>query len=194
MSIGLSITFIKYCNHFKIFNEYLICDDIDQAKEKLIDYIVKQIQYKNIDFPLDFDNFEYIWLDNNYIDGNMINYKIFIENKWIEPWDLQEIYSDVLNKIEELYTCVLTHLQNEKIEISNLFEELDEDIINDDNNDKLEHNELDTLENKECSKEYNEFENEINSILNKVNMKNKFEKKCECNKCNESTNKISTMS
>jgi len=186
MSIGLSITFIKYNNHFKILNEYLVCDNIEEAREKLIDYFIKQIKDINIDFPLEFDDFEYIWLDNNYIDGNMINYKIFIKNEWIEPWELQEIYSDVLNKLDELYTSVLTHLQNERIEVSNLFEELNDELNNELNNELNEElnkdSNLNTPQNKP-NNTYSEFENEIHTILNKINIKNDFEQKCECNNC-----------
>ena len=167
MSIGLSITFIKYTKRFEILNEYLICDNIDQAKEKIIDYIVKQIQYINIDFPLEFENFEYIWFENNYINTNMINYKLFINNDWIEPWDLQELYTDVLDKLQEKIYAT-------EINFSELFEETNEDNAID-NNVNLEHD-----------IKFDDFEKKMHNIfknIDKINIKDDFVKNCKCDNC-----------
>ena len=98
---GLFINMNKYNNQCEIFHSTHICNSLDDCKNKLIDYLVLQFNNLYIDFPLDILDFEYIYLNQNYINTNIFNYSIFHEDQWIHPWEHQDIYTDVLNKLHE---------------------------------------------------------------------------------------------
>ena len=165
--VGLIINFIKYTQYFNIITESYICNDIDDAKKKLIDYLINQFQYLKIDFPLNLEDFEYIWFKNEYINTNVFTYKIFINNKWEEPWELQDIYTDLLD--------ILQNIENEKIlDLSEIYGEPNPDEYKEDNF---------SINNSE---ETCELKNIMNKIINdskNINQKNDFVKECKCIKC-----------
>ncbi len=76
----------------------------DEAKEELIKCIALEFNKLDIDFPLELVDFECEWFDRNYMIANAFSYNIFDsnENKWEKPWELDEIYSAVLEKIQLL--------------------------------------------------------------------------------------------
>ena len=100
--IGLFINFIKYNNSFNFENYTFICSDLNDAKQTLLNFLTKEFLYLKIDFPLLLEDFEYIFLKNEYINTNVFTYKIFINNTWEEPWELQDIYTDVLDILQEI--------------------------------------------------------------------------------------------
>ena len=53
----------------------------------------------NIDYPSDYDEFECLYLENCSIKTKLIDYKIFSNNNWFQPWSLQEIYDYMLELI-----------------------------------------------------------------------------------------------
>ena len=100
-NIGL-IVFINKCdNYFETINRTYLCDSIEDAKSKLIEALSKEFSYKNIDYPLELIDFEYHWFNNQYVSADSFYYKLFIDGNWSEPWERQEIYSDVLEKMLE---------------------------------------------------------------------------------------------
>lgn len=122
--IGLIITINKFKHCFETNQTTMICETIDEAKNILINHLTKEFSNLNIDYPFDLIDFEYHWLGQQYVNTDAFTYKLFINDKWHEPWELQEIYSDVLDKIQA----------NEEADPPN-FEEIygepdpDEDII-----------------------------------------------------------------
>lgn len=101
-SIGLIININKYITHYSENRQFtFICNDLEDVKNILINHLVTIFQNLEIDFPEDFDDFSYIWFNQQYTKCNVFDYKIFINNKWEEPWELQEIYSEVLEKMYE---------------------------------------------------------------------------------------------
>ena len=94
--IGLIVTINKYKNHFASSTSTIVCTTIEEARIELIKYIVAHFSLLNIDFPLDYDDFEFIWFNENYVGANAFTYRLYHDNNWIEPWSHQEIYDDVL--------------------------------------------------------------------------------------------------
>lgn len=162
---GLIITIIKPQN-FKTEQTTYTCDSLDDAKNKLIERLVSVFSI-NIDYPFDFVDFEYQWFEQQYINSNAFYYKIFIEGKWESPWEEQEIYSDVLDRIQSI----------EEANPPN-FDEIygepdpDEDIIN---KFSMEQNEIDEFEKKICK---------IIKQSKEVDSDNQV-KECNCLRCKE---------
>jgi hypothetical protein len=99
--IGLIITINKFKRYFETQQTTLVCETIEEAREKLLEYLSKELECLNIDYPLDLTDFEHYWFGQQYINTNAFYYKLFMEGSWHEPWDQQEIYSDVLDRIEK---------------------------------------------------------------------------------------------
>lgn len=99
--IGLIINISKYNNYFETSNTTFLCDTIDEAKGKMIEYLVTQMGSLNIDYPMDLHDFEYIWFKQTYVNTNAFTYFIFNDTKWHQPWDLQDIYDEFLDKMIE---------------------------------------------------------------------------------------------
>ena len=96
--IGLIIIINKYSSQETLtFN----LKSIDEAKDKLITILVDNFKHLNIDFPLDISDLEYTWFNEEYNNLSIFTYKIY-NNDWITPWDEQDIYTDVLDKLYEL--------------------------------------------------------------------------------------------
>jgi len=99
-SIGLIVNINKYSNYFQSKTVTTICKSIEEAKDELITYLCGQFDNLNIDFPDNINDFELIWFDRTYIDAPSFSYKIFT-TRWEDPWDREDIYSDVLVKMLE---------------------------------------------------------------------------------------------
>lgn len=100
-NIGLFIIINKFTHYFETIHHTTTGTTLDNIKEQLINYLAKQFNSLNIDFPLELCDFEYIWFKQQYVLCNAFNYKIFYQNNWIEPWELEDIYTDVLDKMLE---------------------------------------------------------------------------------------------
>jgi hypothetical protein len=165
MSIGLIINYTRYITYFDITQDKFICDDLNQAKNFLINYIVSKFLFLNIDFPLDLLDLEYLVFDNQYINTNIFTYDLFINNKWEKPWELQEIYNDVLSILQEKEN-------NKNIDFSQLYSEpnpdenLNNNFVENENNSELTHI--------------------INNIIDEsknIKLTDNFVKECKCEKC-----------
>ena len=166
--IALLIRINKYKQYFESDQKTFICESIEEAKNNIINILVKNFSHLNIDYPDDFNDFEYIWF-KKYIKVNAFDYKIFDGNQWIEPWELQDIYSDVLDLMQK----------NEEADPPNFDEiygepEPDENVIDDFSMDK--------------SEQIHEFEKKLTEIIiqsKTCNIKEEQLKECSCHKCKE---------
>jgi hypothetical protein len=100
-NIGLFIIINKFTNCFETIYHTTTGTTMDNIKDILISYLAKQFNILDIDFPLELHDFEYIWFKQQHIICNAFNYKIFYKNNWVEPWELEELYTDVLDKMLE---------------------------------------------------------------------------------------------
>lgn len=168
--IGLIVTVNKFKHHFETNQTTWSCESIDDAKNKLVEFLAKELSSLNIDYPFDLSDFEYIWFDKQYVNTNVFYYKLFMEGQWREPWDHQDIYSDVLDKM-------LEHEQSNPPIFDEIYGEPDPDEEKIDNF---------SMENNE---QVREFEKKLTEIINQsknVHLKEDLVKECKCEKCLES--------
>ena len=79
-----------------------VCNTLEECKNKLI-INLKNIINKQIDYPVDVDDFvTNYWYNDNAMDNIFFDYQIFIDNKWSQPWILQELYEIVINIINQV--------------------------------------------------------------------------------------------
>lgn len=160
--IGLIVTINKFKNYFTSNQKTWICETIDEARAKLVEYLADELNKINIDYPTELIDFEYIWFDRQYVNCNAFNYKIFVENNWCEPWESQDIYYDVMDKI-------LEQEYKNPPDFDQMYSEPnpDEDVIDRDDCDY-------------------EFEKKMEDIMNKtknIDLKEEQVKACRCEKC-----------
>ena len=167
--IGLTITINKFNTYFETKSYYLVCDNIDEAKNKLTDNLVENFRYITIDFPLDLIDFEYLWFKQQYVNTNAFVYKIFTNGQWTEPWETQDIYDEVLEKLE------VQEIENVP-DFSKMYGEPDPDIEADDNF---------NVENNEQTHEFETKLKEIISQAQSVKLNEDSVKDCQCEKCQE---------
>ena len=162
--LGLIININGYNNKFFNFEKTFICNDLNHAHLILLNYLSSNLNILNIDYPLNFDELDYYWFDGNNIDAKIFSYKIFDNTKWIEPWDYDELYSEILeimNKQEIDEAPDFSKLYSENEDNDN-----DNNINNDDNNINNDNDiNKETLK-EEKTKEMN-FEEMIKDIISK---------------------------
>lgn len=168
-NIGLVITINKFKQYFETSQSTLICESIDEAKYKLIDYLAKEFNNLNIDYPFDFSDFEYNWFGQQYVNTNAFYYTLFIDGAWHEPWEHQDIYSEVLDKMQTI----------EEANPPNFDEIYGEPNPDEDTVDKFS---------MEKTEQIHEFEKKLTEIIKQsktLNFKEDHIKECECEKCKE---------
>ncbi len=168
--IGLVITINKYKHYFETNQITCICETMDEAKDKLVEYLANEFSILNIDFPLDLADFEHLWFHQQYVNTNSFYYKLFMEGVWHEPWDHQDIYSDVLNKMQ-------AYEESNPPNFEEIYGEPDPD------ENKVDHFSLDKDE------QIHELEKKLTEIINQsktVQIKEDQVKECKCEKCKES--------
>lgn len=78
------------------------CQNLEECKGKLIVNIKNNI-FKNIDYPPNLDDFATLhWYNDNYMENNIYDYKIFYNNEWSQPWELQDLYEEVIEIIHQV--------------------------------------------------------------------------------------------
>ena len=168
-NIGLIITINRFNTYFESNSYTTLHETIDDARNKLVETLVENFKYINIDFPNNLVDFEYIWFKEQYVNVNSFTYKLFLNNNWSEPWDSDDIYDDVLVKLEEY------EIQNAP-DFSKMYGEPNPDVEADD---KF------SIENNEQT---HEFESKLKEIISQAqNCKTKEDevKDCPCEKCQE---------
>ena len=132
--LGLIININGYDKKFFNFEKTFICNNLDHARTILLNYLAANLNILNINYPLNFDELDYYWFDGNNVDAPIFSYKIFDNSKWLEPWDNDEIYSELL-----------VIMNNQEIENAPDFSKIyaeddDDDDDNNNNSDKQKSN------------------------------------------------------
>jgi hypothetical protein len=170
--IGLIITINKFTTYFESNSYTTLHEDINDTRTKLVQTLFENFKYINIDFPNNLVDFEYLWFKQQYVNVNSFTYKVFSDNRWSEPWDCDDIYDDVLVKLEEY------EIKNAP-DFSKMYGEPDPDV---DADDKF------NIENNEQT---HEFESKLKEIINQaqsIKVKEDEVKDCPCEKCQEGYN------
>jgi hypothetical protein len=101
--IGLVVNIINKTN---ILEKTFSINNLDDAKNELINYLATEFNKLHIDFPAQLIQFEYIWCEHQSMDhiDNIFYYNLFdgSNGTWHKPWEYEEIYNDILEKIIEL--------------------------------------------------------------------------------------------
>ena len=167
--VALSLTVNKFSNYFEAIPYFLTFDTLENAKNEMINILVTHYKKLHINYPQEILDFEYINFNKEYVKAESFIYKIYYNDKWDEPWENQDIYSDVIEKI-------INEDSDSPPDFSEIYGEPDpdENIIN-----KF------TMENDEC---YQQMESKIKEIINQsANATNKedYVKDCKCKLCQE---------
>ena len=179
--VGLFIGITKSSTYFESINEYKVVDTIDEARVELINYLVRQLGVLNIDYPLSVEDFEYIWFNEQYVKSSVFNYKLFVNDKWVEPWESQEIYSDVLDKMFDEET-------KNPPDFSHIYGEPDalEEPSTLDNEPSIPHDTMPSVS-EESTKDMKYFEETLKNIIEQsktvISHDDVLEKACGCDKC-----------
>ena len=91
MKLEVSIIVDKETKNEKSF----YANDLDNCKKLLIEYLASLLKNINIDFPDDILDFEYIWFQQTFMESSFFSYNVDSE----EPWEYQDIYEEVLEKL-----------------------------------------------------------------------------------------------
>ena len=168
--VGLIIIINKFKAYFESKIETIECESILDAKKYLLNYLLTQFGKLNIDYPMDLNEFEYLWFGGDkYVNSNAFDYKIFTD-KWEQPFERSDLYSEFLD-------LMLAYDSENPPDYSKLYGEPDPDFETDDKPD-IEYNE-----------ETIELEKQLNEIMNNAkNLEIKDDvliKQCKCEKCLE---------
>ena len=162
-NIGLIVIINKFNKYFESQTFTFMSDTLITAKSNLINLIVENLKNINIDFPDKLIDFEYEWFNHQYVNCNVFSYKILMNNTWSEPWDYDDLYDDILIKLEayEIQTVP---------DFTQLYSEPDGE----------------TEDNYDC--QTNIFEAKIKEIISQTNdkkLEDDYVKDCSCDKCKE---------
>ena len=165
----VSLTVNKYVNHFESIPYFLIFESLEYAKLGIINILVTHYKKLHVNYPHDLVDFEYLLFDQNYVKADAFVYKIYQNDQWEEPWEPQDIYDEVIERI-------IKEESENPPEFSEIYGEPDpdENIIN-----KF------TMENDEC---YQEMENKLKEIISQscdLKIKDDQVKDCKCKLCQE---------
>lgn len=172
--IGLIITINKFKHYFETSQTTWLCESVDEAKDKLVDHLAREFSSLNIDYPFDLVDFEHHWFGQQYVNTNAFYYKLFVEGIWQEPWEYQDIYSVVLDKMQ-------ANEESNPPKFEEIYGEPDPDEDATDNF-SMEKNE-----------QIHEFEKKLTEIIEQsktVSFKEEQVKECKCDKCKENTKSI----
>lgn len=128
MKIGLIVTINKPT--LSITNTFS-CNTIDECYLELITYLSKEFNKCIFDLPTNYEMFQILWFDKLYNDSpdfdyECFTYNIFNNNEWTKPWDYDDIYNDLLDKI--------INLEIEDVEMNGIFVDEWSDSDNENNN------------------------------------------------------------
>lgn len=168
MKFGLIITINKYNKtYFESKEKTWVLDNEETVYSELIKYLVLQFKDLKFDYPLDLVDFDYLWFDKQYVNCNSFSYKVFNGEKWYEPWEYQDIYSDVFDAIQDEENK--THP-----DFTHMYGEPDGDEYKD-NPEPLDETD-----------QYQYMESKINDIISETN---DHVVECHCDKCKDEEEK-----
>ena len=79
-------------------------EDLEDIRKKIL-YLMQEELSTVHNLPMEYGYFVPIWYSTISADAEPFDYKIFINNKWTSPWDMEDLYNDVyeiLHKLELL--------------------------------------------------------------------------------------------
>lgn len=77
-------------------------NDLNDVKNKIIKTLQEEFSIHK-DIPESYDDFIYkCWFAEKSIDSDIFNYKVFYNNKWINPWTHDELYENVYEILHKL--------------------------------------------------------------------------------------------
>jgi hypothetical protein len=167
--IALSLTVNKFTSYFESISYFLTFDTLENTKNGMINILINHFKKIHINYPHNLIDFEYELFNQNYVKSDAFIYKIFKNNNWEEPWDTQDIYEEVIEKI-------IKEDSDNPPDFSEIYGEPDpdENIIN-----KF------TIENDEC---YQEMEKKLKEIISQscsLKINDDTVKDCKCKSCQE---------
>lgn len=168
-NIGLSLTINKFTTFYESTPHFIMVDSQESARKEIINILNTHYKKFHIDFPSDLSEFEHEVFGHTYVHADAFVYKLFINNKWEEPWETQDLYDDVIERI-------IKEESDDPPDFSDIYGEPnpDESI-----NDKC------TMENDEYSQEMEKKLKEIMTQSSTVKMKDDQVKDCKCKSCQE---------
>lgn len=95
--------------------------DLDDIRNKIL-YLIQEELSTVHNLPVDYAYFVPIWYATISADAEPFDYKIFINNKWSSPWDIEDLYNDayeILHKLEVLAGYINVENQAESDEEEN---------------------------------------------------------------------------
>ena len=155
-NFGLIVTINGFNKSFYNYNKTFICNNLNDAKNKLVNYLALELNKLNIDYPLNFEDLDRYWFNDEYVKAQIFSYQLFNNSNWSEPWDYQDLYDEIL---EIMNNYEIEHVPD----FTKLFSENDESIIDKPNNIKLnkqdddEITEQDEIKEKDKIKEHDEI-------------------------------------
>ena len=167
--VALSLTINKFTTYFEAIHCFLIFDTLENAKTELVNILVSHYKKLQINYPHDLEDFDYIVFNYQYVKAESFIYKIYYNDKWDEPWENQDIYNDVIEKI-------IKEESENPPDFSEIYGEPDpdENIIN-----------SFTMENDECYQQMEAKLKEIISQSTNIKIKEDTVKDCKCVSCQD---------
>jgi hypothetical protein len=155
--IGLIVIINKYNNFNKYFQNIIKTfelSSLDETRTKLVEYLAEELNKEEIDFPIELDDLRFKWFNETYTDCDIFNYKVY-DNNFTEPWDLQDIYSDV-------YDLMFNKECDKEIDYASLY---GEDKLTEENEKNYIESENNLFEN--IPDDVKEIEKEMKNIISK---------------------------
>ena len=154
---------LSYCNNSYFGQDIINSDEqfnkLEDALKWVCTTLAKSFNKLQIDFPQDYEEFQLLWFKSQYFKGDVFTYFLHNGNKFIEPWERQDIYEivlDFMQKVDEDNTEGIDEIEPEINE-----EEQHEE------QDKEQHEEQDKEQDKEQDDEVRKLENIIKDIISK---------------------------
>jgi len=77
-------------------------NDIDDIHNKIL-YLMQEHISKFNDLPDSYDDFiSKCWYFENSADAEPFEYKIYMDDKWISPWEIEDLYNSVYEILHKL--------------------------------------------------------------------------------------------
>ena len=88
---------LSYCNDSYFGQDIINCDEqfnkLEDALKWVCTTLAKSFNKLQIDFPQDYEEFQLLWFKSQYFKGDVFTYFLHNGNKFIEPWERQDIYA-----------------------------------------------------------------------------------------------------
>lgn len=110
----------QWLPYYKNIKFPIYSGELNDCRNYIINVVSDNFKKLDIDFPLNLDDFEYIWFDSNRTDANSFTYILIPNNNnnisygWDEPWSLEDLYDDILeNMYQYEINNISTNIEDE---------------------------------------------------------------------------------